>query len=455
MNRSPLPPTLSRRRLLAGTGALATTGLLSACGGGGDGPAAGTPSIRAFEAERATVSVGEPARLFVRFDGGSGRIEPGLGAVTSGTTIETPPLDASRRYRLIVTGPDGDRVERGLAIAVAWRGRMSNVAPLNVAWHATVATADGGALVIGGSRGETTSSAAIDRFDPASGSFQRLGQLSTGRAGHSAVALGNGQTLIVGGTTAANVAPFAERVNEASGAVQSAGTLQQPRNRHTALRLADGRVLVIGGVNRNSAEIWDPATDRWRLVASRMAHAREHASATLLTNGQVLIVGGDADVPRYVAAELFDPATESFTPLADPPAQPRWLHLALRQSDGSVLVIGGEGPVNGRVEMLASVWRVSADGQRFTPEPALTAARTFAAGVTTPDDDTVLVGGQRVGEAASASVTLRRHAGFTEWAALPGGRVGHTATRLASGRVLVVGGEDADGHLVGSNAVYD
>ena len=97
---TPQPMTLTRRRLLA---AAPLSTLLAACGGGGSGETA-TPAILEF-ALAAPVLVGAPASLRVRFSGGSARIEPGLGAVTSGSVVGTPVLAGAQRYRLIVTAP--------------------------------------------------------------------------------------------------------------------------------------------------------------------------------------------------------------------------------------------------------------------------------------------------------------------------------------------------------------
>jgi hypothetical protein len=106
--------TLTRRRLLA---AAPLTTLLAACGGGGSGETA-TPTIQEF-ALAAPALVGAPASLCVRFSGGSGRIEPDLGAVASGSVVETPALGGTQRYRLIVSAPGVGEVSRELAVAPA------------------------------------------------------------------------------------------------------------------------------------------------------------------------------------------------------------------------------------------------------------------------------------------------------------------------------------------------
>ena len=104
------------------------------------------------------------------------------------------------------------------------------------------------------------------------------------------------------------------------------GKLNTAREYHTATLLPDGEVLVIGGRAResgsnadweagpyNSAEIYDPWTLLWRSTGS-LSVARSHHTATLLPTGQVLVAGGIARETSAIeaetrSAELYDPAT--------------------------------------------------------------------------------------------------------------------------------------------------
>jgi Kelch motif protein len=60
--------------------------------------------------------------------------------------------------------------------------------------------------------------------------------------------------------------------------------------------LSDGQVLMAGGMAESgldlkSAELFDPRTETWRPVAS-MNIARRNHRATLLPDGNVLVIGG-------------------------------------------------------------------------------------------------------------------------------------------------------------------
>jgi hypothetical protein len=451
--RPDLPFSPLRRGLLLGGGGAA---FLSACGGGGAEDDGGSAlAIREFSADRSSYFVGERAQIVVRYRGASARIEPGIGEVASGVVITTDALVSRQRLQLVVSAPGQPSVSRELWLDVRYRDRWQSADALTSSLHAAVTTAAGQVLVIGGSRGIGILSDGVDRFDPASGRFQRIGALSSGRSNHSAVRLGDGRILVCGGLTASSEGAFAELVDEDSGHTQRAGTMVEPRVRHAATLLADGRVLVSGGGARDSAELWDPATRRWRRVAARMAHDRQFHTATALADGRVLIAGGLRQTGGdYVFAELFDPRTETFTPLATGITQQRQLHAAHLCSDHGVLVFGGEA-AQATVEPLASVLRFDPATNRFTNQAPLLTPRTLVASVRLPGDEVLLIGGEVPGDLASSSGVHWRGGDQRVLAPLPGGRVWHTVNALPDGRVVVIGGQNADGNYVAQTVVYE
>ena len=125
------------------------------------------------------------------------------------------------------------------------------------------------------------------------------------------------------------------------------GRLVVPRNFALATRLAGGKVLITGGYNTvlgtlDSAELFDPVTQTFALLPSRLSSPRELFTATLLLDRRVLCVGGfNTHRGRTLStADLYDPASQAFTPsghLQDD----RFGQDAVRLADGRVLVVGG------------------------------------------------------------------------------------------------------------------
>ena len=244
-----------------------------------------------------------------------------------------------------------------------------------------------------------------ERYDPTTDSWQAAGALNDARYGHTATLLGDGSVLITGGAQRSPTLQSVERYDPASDAWQLAPPMQSPRRNHTATLLADGHVLVIGGseviaqdravpasgASSQSAERYDPATDVWSSVAAPGAPRVDH-TATLLTDGRVLVAGGldplDESFTILASVEIFDPATNTWQAGAALPT-PRQYQTATLLPHGEVLLIDGE------------------DRSGF-----LTSAELYD------------------------PVTDR-------WRTLPGrtlGRLNHTATLLLDGRVLAVGG---------------
>jgi hypothetical protein len=175
----------------------------------------------------------------------------------------------------------------------------------------------------------------------ARGQAFRTLSLNVERRGHTATTLSDGRVLIAGGEN--NNGPVAdiEVIDAVSGAATLIGKLGFARTHHTATTLADGRIMIAGGSNGprslSSTEVFDPQTDS---ISSgpQLNRARSGHSATLLAGGKVLIVGGRSDQ----SAEIFDPNTERFALLDAATLAPHVDHSTLRLSDGSVLVAGGK-----------------------------------------------------------------------------------------------------------------
>ncbi len=446
----------------------AAAALLAACGGGSDGPSAppaqpGPPTIVSLGADKPAYAMGERALLTPTFSGGSGRIEPGIGAVRSGVAVATPVLDGDVTYRLIVEAPGQAVASRALALPVDHRDRHVDAGTFQSVHHSAAELPDGSVLIIGGSRGESVFSNSIDRFDPATRSFARVGTMATGRAMARPVVLADGKVLIAGGATTIASGVTYELLDVGTGQVTPAGVPVRNRIGHTATRLADGRVLIAGGFEDDSAELWDPATRNARPVAARMANPREWHSATLLADGRVLLVGGYTVADAYWLAEIFDPRTEQFTPIGTPRLAPLAeslaLHLAHRLADGTVLIAGGEKfnpDVDAAGRPTADVLQFDPATLRFIPQPGLLVARALPTGAVLADDRLVMFGGLATGDDYTSTGEVYRLGRAPQPTAnLAVARAYHTVSRLPGGRLLIVGGEAPDRSAVTSVLIYE
>ena len=113
----------------------------------------------------------------------------------------------------------------------------------------------------------------------------------------------------------------------AAPAWQPVAAMATGRSGHTATLLTNGMVLVAGGqLGVASAERYDPATDRW--TPSTPAVPRAYHTASLLPDGRVLVAGGlgrEGDPAATATTEIYDPKTNSWTAAA-PLGQPRFGH---------------------------------------------------------------------------------------------------------------------------------
>lgn len=211
-------------------------------------------------------------------------------------------------------------------------------------FHTTTLLQDGKVLVTGGQGGGLLSSAEL--YDPLSGIWTATGSLNFGRQEHTATLLNNGKVLVIGGNGSDPSVNFtAELYDNNTGTWTVTGTLNFARIEHTATLLSDGKVLVTGGSYdaMKSSELYDPIIGIWTDTGS-MNVGRALHTAVLLPNDLVLVAGGckttacsDNDI---TSSELFDPTTGTWTTTGSTHFQ-RYHHTATLLSNGQVLVTGG------------------------------------------------------------------------------------------------------------------
>jgi N-acetylneuraminic acid mutarotase len=121
--------------------------------------------------------------------------------------------------------------------------------------------------------------------------------------------------------------------------------MQSPRAFDAQVRMDNGKVLAAGGVDSSgnllkSAEVYSPGSGSWTVTGS-MAAARQLFAAVVLKNGKVLVSGGlGASSTVLAGAELYDPASGLWSS-AGSLSVARFGHSATLLNSGEVLVAGG------------------------------------------------------------------------------------------------------------------
>jgi hypothetical protein len=218
----------------------------------------------------------------------------------------------------------------------------------------------GKVLVMGGFNGPIpygtptwTATASADLFDPATNTFAAsASSMRAARALFTTTVLADGKVLVAGGYDSAPGAggvASAELYDPVTGAFASTGSMSRARYGHSATRLSDGKVLIVGGEFGSSApstaEVYDPAAGTFTVLASTLAVARWFHAAAPLADGRVLVFGGESS--NYLVrgtVEAYDPATRTFSLFARmATARTRLTATPLTSgpASGKVLVFGG------------------------------------------------------------------------------------------------------------------
>ncbi len=380
--------------------------------------------------------------------------EGAAGGAITGAGLYTAP-SATGIYHVVATSAaDTTRSATASVTVTTSSGRFTPTGDLDDArvFHRATLLLDGKVLVTGGAElypFPFSSQATAELFDPATGSFTLTSSMASPRYSHTATLLPNGKVLVTGGFGASGtdgegdpilprVLGSAELYNPSAGAFEVTSNLKTGRGLHTATLLTNGKVLIVGGTVEKSggastpmAELYDPTTGAFTPTGS-MATPRSGHTATLLPNGKVLIAGGGTK-----AAELFDSAAGTFTPTGSLSVE-RGGHTATLLPNGMVLITGGSTSGAG----LATAELYDPSKGSFTATGSMSTARYEHTATLLPNGLVLVAGGWGTtdGRLESAELYDPDTGSFTPTGSMGTPRGGHTATLLPDGRVLVAGG---------------
>lgn len=227
--------------------------------------------------------------------------------------------------------------------------------------HRATLLKSGRVLITGGQSDEWANLSSSEIYDPEKNTFTAAASMHEKRADHTATLLADGRVLITGGAEGrsqpVNVSATAEIYDPASNSFTLAGSMSVVRYKHSAELMPDGRVIVIGGSNAMmwngqyaSAEFFDPATGKFTSTGKlNTARYKIRDAVVLLHNGKVLVAGGGR-------AEIYDPATGLFGAVKGGMGTTRYYATATLLPNGEALIVGGYSAETGNMPANASAW---------------------------------------------------------------------------------------------------
>ena len=128
------------------------------------------------------------------------------------------------------------------------RGRVHAVASLAARQNPLLAPLGGGRVLVAGDAGPRAPADSI--WEPRTGSVREVG-VAVRRSGHTLTATGEREVLVCGGVEKKRLVAAALSWDPVAGTVRPAGALEQPRRGHRAVPLGNGNVVIVGGTTES------------------------------------------------------------------------------------------------------------------------------------------------------------------------------------------------------------
>jgi hypothetical protein len=398
-------------------------------------------AITSFGASPSTIAQGQNSTLsWVVVGAASVAIDQGVD-VAAGTSAVVSPTQTTT-YTLTISSGAGTTVTKQATVTVLHgiftpTGNMVKTR----SGHTATLLASGKVLIVGGSGDAGGPSAEI--YDPSSGTFTSTGSLNIGRSAPTATLLSSGKVLIAGGASG-NTQNSAELYDPIAGGFSRTGNMVYGYGT-TATRLLNGQVLIVGG--GRSTEIYDPSSETFSATGDLVTLRLSSHTATLLTDGRILIAGGMGDYSHNYgmidSAELYDPNTGRFAATGTMGAT-RWSHSATLLPNGKVLIAGSAFSCSWgfctNLTAASSAEIYDPGTARFTTTGNLAQPTYSHTATLLPNGKVLLAGGASTALNADAEIYDPDSGTFTTIGSMSTPRMSHTATLLPNGTVLISGG---------------
>jgi WD40 repeat protein len=298
--------------------------------------------------------------------------------------------------------------------------------------------------------------------DGSDGTWQRVESMNNSHCLGATLLINNDKVLVTSGFNGTGLTNTSELYDPQSKTWKFTGNINRARQswRSNLVNLPNGRALLVGGADQNvtslaSAELYDPGVGTWSYAAS-MNVPRRQPAVVALKSGKVLVAAGANGPPdgnRFLAsAELYDPATNQWT-FTGSMHVAREIGGAVLLHDGRALVAGGEGPWN-TPGNTAEIYDPT------TGQWTLTAPMPYgwfggASMLVLPNGKVLAAGGSNSSIISTAIIYDPAQGTWSYTGSMSEARSQGSIALLGNGKVLVAGGNGANGKDLQTSELYD
>ncbi len=239
-----------------------------------------------------------------------------------------------------------DKLERFDPATNTWE-TMSPV-PNNI-WRASAATSGGKLYVFGGYQSTSgfpfNPTNRVFEYDPSNDTWAEKSSMSTARGTSVAVEV-SGKIHVIGGA-ASDALSLHEVYDPSNDSWESKASMTTARSGLTGVAL-EGKIFLVGGyflsggvVSQKVLEVYDPSNNSWTSKTS-MPISR-HGIASVVVNNRMYVFGGSTDATITSRSLEYDPISDAWRQVADLPSAVSFMGVAAVRD--TIYVMGG-GPVD-------------------------------------------------------------------------------------------------------------